>query len=47
VSSTSALGAALIDLQPEGSRRAPVVTTAAAMLGLAAGGLGTSALVHY
>ena len=27
---TSALGAALIDLQPEGSRRAPVVTTAAA-----------------
>ena len=44
---TSALGAALIDLQPEGSRRAPVVTTAAAMLGLAAGGLGTSALVQY
>jgi hypothetical protein len=31
---TSALGAALIDLQPEGSSRAPVVTTAAAMLGL-------------
>ena len=44
---TSALGAALIDLQPEGSRRAPVVTTAAAMLGLAAGGLGTSVLVQY
>jgi MFS family permease len=44
---TSALGAALIDLQPEGSRRAPVITTAAAMLGLAAGGLGTSALVQY
>ncbi len=44
---TSALGAALIDLQPEGSQRAPVVTTAAAMLGLAAGGLGTSALVQY
>jgi MFS family permease len=44
---TSALGAALIDLQPAGSRRAPVVTTAAAMLGLAAGGLGTSALVQY
>jgi hypothetical protein len=44
---TSALGAALIDLQPEGSRRAPVVTTGAAMLGLAAGGLGTSALVQY
>src|SRR5580658_9426252 len=44
---TSALGAALIDLQPQGSRRAPVVTTAAAMFGLAAGGLGTSALVQY
>jgi pimeloyl-ACP methyl ester carboxylesterase len=44
---TSALGAALIDLQPKGSRRAPVITTAAAMLGLAAGGLGTSALVQY
>ncbi|MDX6342246.1 MAG: hypothetical protein QOH87_2384 [Trebonia sp.] len=44
---TSALGAALIDLQPPGSRRAPVITTAAAMLGLAAGGLGTSALVQY
>src|SRR6266849_7014080 len=39
---TSALGAALIDLQPEGSVIAPVVTTAASMLGLAAGGLGTS-----
>ena len=44
---TSALGAALIDLQPEGSRRAPVVTTAASMLGLAAGGLVSSALVQY
>src|SRR5271170_5855339 len=44
---TSALGAALIDLQPEGSRRAPVVTTAASVGGLAAGGLGTSALVQY
>jgi len=44
---TSALGAALIDLQPQGSRRAPVITTAAAMLGLAAGGLGASALVQY
>jgi MFS transporter len=44
---TSALGAALIDLQPAGSRRAPVVTTAASMLGLAVGGLGTSALVQY
>ena len=44
---TSALGTALIDLQPQGSRRAPVITTAAAMLGLAAGGLGASALVQY
>jgi MFS family permease len=44
---TSAIGAALIDLQPDGSGRAPVVTTAAALLGLAAGGLGTSALVQY
>ena len=44
---TSALGAALIDLQPAGSRRAPVITTAAALLGLAAGGLGASALVQY
>ena len=44
---SSALGAALIDLQPEGSRRAPVVTTAAALLGLAVGGLGASALVQY
>jgi MFS family permease len=45
--SSSALGAALIDLQPEGSGRAPVVTTAASLLGLAAGGLGASALVQY
>jgi len=44
--SSSALGAALIDLQPEGSGRAPVATTAASLLGLAAGGLGTSALVQ-
>jgi MFS family permease len=44
---TSALGAALIDLQPQGSRRAPVVAPAAALLGLAVGGLGTSALVQY
>jgi len=44
---SSALGAALIDLQPAGSRAAPVVTTAAALLGLAAGGLGASALVQY
>jgi Major Facilitator Superfamily len=44
---TSAGGAALIDLQPEGSGRGPVVTSAASLLGLAAGGLGTSALVQY
>ena len=44
---TSAIGAALIDLQPEGSGLAPVITSAASMLGLAAGGLGTSAMVQY
>ena len=43
----SALGAALIDRQPEGSRLAPVVTSAASLLGLAVGGLGASALVQY
>ena len=45
--SVSALGAALIDLQPEGSRLAAVVTSAASILGLAAGGLAASALVQY
>src|SRR3984893_10259127 len=44
---TGALGAALIDLQPEGSTILPVLTIAAGQLGLAAGGLGTSALVQY
>jgi hypothetical protein len=44
---TSAAGAALIDLQPDRSGRGPVVTSAAALLGLAVGGLGTSALVQY
>jgi MFS family permease len=44
---TGALGAALIDLQPEGSGLAPLVTTAAALLGLAAGALGSSALAQY
>jgi hypothetical protein len=44
---TSAGGAALVDLQPEGSARAPVVTSAAILLGLGVGGLGTSALVQY
>jgi Major Facilitator Superfamily len=43
----SAAGAALIDLQPEGSGRGPVVTGAANLLGLGIGGLGTSALVQY
>jgi MFS family permease len=44
---TSAGGAALVDLQPEGSSRAPVVTSAAILLGLGLGGLVTSALVQY
>jgi hypothetical protein len=44
---TSAGGAALIDLQPEGSGRGPVVSSAAILLGLGVGGLGTSALVQY
>jgi MFS family permease len=44
---TSAIGAALIDLQPEGSGLAPVVSTAGPLWGLAAGGLGASALVQY
>ena len=44
---TSAGGAAPVDLQPEGSGRAPVVTSAAILLGLGLGGLGTSALVQY
>ncbi len=44
---TSAGGAALVDLQPDRSGRAPVVTGAAVLLGLGVGGLGTSALVQY
>jgi MFS family permease len=44
---TSAAGAALIDLQPDRSGRGPVVTSAAVLLGLAVGGLGTSVLVQY
>ena len=44
---SSAAGAALIDLQPQGSERGPVVTGTANLLGLAVGGLGTSALVQY
>jgi MFS family permease len=44
---TSALSAALIDLQPEGSTRAPVVNSFIPGFGLAAGALVTSALVQY
>ena len=44
---TGALGAALIDLQPEGSGLAPLITTAASTLGLGAGALGVSALAQY
>ena len=44
---TDALGAALIDLQPEGSGLAPLITTAAPLLGLGAGALGTGALAQY
>jgi MFS family permease len=44
---TSALGAALVELQPEGSGLAPPVTAAAGPLGLAIGGFGASALVQY
>ena len=43
---TSALGAALIDLQPEGSGLAAVFTNAGSLWGLAVGGLGASALVQ-
>jgi predicted MFS family arabinose efflux permease len=44
---TGALGAALIDLQADGSGLAPVVNTGATIFGLAAGALGTSGLVQY
>jgi len=44
---TGALGAALIDLQPDRSGLAPVVNTAATIFGLAAGALGASGLVQY
>jgi hypothetical protein len=40
-------GAALIDLQPPGSQRAPLVTSVFSTLGLALGSLITSALVQY
>ena len=41
------IGAALIELQPSGSQRAPLVTSAFSTLGLALGALITSALVQY
>ena len=44
---TGALGAAMIELQSEGSGLAAPVSTAANPLGLALGGLGTSPLVQY
>jgi MFS family permease len=44
---TGALGAAMLELQPEGSGLAPAVTSAAGPLGLAIGGFGASALVEY
>jgi MFS family permease len=44
---TGAFGAALIDLQPEGSGLAPLITTAAPLLGLGAGALGASAVAQY
>ena len=44
---TGALGAALIDLQPDGRRLAPLISSAAPTLGLAAGALATSVLVQY
>ena len=44
---TGPIGAVLIDLQPAGSQRAPVVTSVFSTLGLALGALITSALVQY
>ncbi|MBV9793706.1 MAG: MFS transporter [Actinobacteria bacterium] len=44
---TGPTGAALIDLQPPGSHRAPLVTSVFSSLGLALGGLVTSVLVQY
>ena len=41
------IGAALIDLQPPGSQRAPLVTSAFSTLGLGLGALITSVLVQY
>jgi predicted MFS family arabinose efflux permease len=44
---TGPVGAALIDLQPPDTHRAPVVTSVFSTLGLALGALITSALVQY
>jgi MFS family permease len=44
---TSALGATLIDLEPEGGSLASVLTSAFPLWGLAVGGLGGSLLVQY
>ena len=44
---TGALGAALLELEPAGSGRAALLTSAAPTAGLAVGALGTSALVQY
>jgi MFS family permease len=44
---SGAIGAGLIDLQPAGSQRASVVTSAFSTLGLALGALLSSALVEY
>ena len=44
---SGAAGAALIELQPDGSQRAPLVTSAFSTLGLGLGALITSALVQY
>ncbi len=44
---TGGVGAALIDLGPEGGGIAPAATGGATLMGLGAGALGTSALVQY
>ena len=44
---TGPIGAALIDLQPPRTQRAPLVTSAFSSLGLALGSLLTSVLVQY
>jgi predicted MFS family arabinose efflux permease len=44
---SGAIGAALIELQPEGSGLGPLVTSSAPSMGLAIGALASSALVQY